>query len=243
MVAEPLPARTYSNPSDVVDAEMLTLRGIMLTVIISASTKIKNLPFFITFSFCFEFVWQNQYSIFPIQLQYRFSLPLPLAEREYFHILLPSTRSRSIKERTICLNYNYENATPRDRNERTAFSNGQNRNCHTCDTADRRDVSCGQKNEYRNEEAICKSGTRYEPHNVMRRSVGCRQRNMGQCGSDNGYLHRETPIAMVYAPVQQWKELYDPCSALSTGTIFKELDLPFYPTPCRRKECGQCHHR
>lgn len=66
---------------------------------------------------------------------------------------------------------------------------------------------------------------------------------MGQCGSDNGYLHREAPIAMVYSPVQKWKELYDPATALSNGTIFKELDLPFYPTPCRRKECGQCHHR
>jgi len=67
--------------------------------------------------------------------------------------------------------------------------------------------------------------------------------NSGQCGSDNGFLKRETPIAMVYSPVQLWKELYDPHTALANGTLFKELDLPFYPTPCRRKENSNCQCR
>ncbi|MBQ7836562.1 MAG: spore coat associated protein CotJA [Clostridia bacterium] len=44
------------------------------------------------------------------------------------------------------------------------------------------------------------------------------------------------PVAMAYVPMQQWRDLYDPMSALVHGTIFRELDLPWYPTNCN-KEC------
>lgn len=44
------------------------------------------------------------------------------------------------------------------------------------------------------------------------------------------------PVAMAYVPMQQWRELYDPASAVSRGTIFRELDLEWYPTNCR-KDC------
>ena len=35
------------------------------------------------------------------------------------------------------------------------------------------------------------------------------------------------PPAMVYAPVQAFRGLYDPRTALCRGTLFNELDLPF----------------
>ena len=35
------------------------------------------------------------------------------------------------------------------------------------------------------------------------------------------------PLAMVYSPLQGFKDIYDLDTALSRGTIFKELDLPF----------------
>ncbi len=35
------------------------------------------------------------------------------------------------------------------------------------------------------------------------------------------------PLAMVYAPCQHFRALYDPATALSRGTLFTELDLPF----------------
>ncbi len=35
-------------------------------------------------------------------------------------------------------------------------------------------------------------------------------------------------LAMAYIPVQQFKELYEPDYALEVGTLFKELDMPFY---------------
>lgn len=34
-------------------------------------------------------------------------------------------------------------------------------------------------------------------------------------------------LAMVYAPIADFRALYDPQTALSRGTLFRELDLPF----------------
>ena len=35
-------------------------------------------------------------------------------------------------------------------------------------------------------------------------------------------------LAVASVPVQSWGELYDQDAALKTGTIFKDLDLPFF---------------
>lgn len=35
------------------------------------------------------------------------------------------------------------------------------------------------------------------------------------------------PIAMAYTPMQQWKTTYSAEEALSIGTVFPELNLPF----------------
>jgi len=37
------------------------------------------------------------------------------------------------------------------------------------------------------------------------------------------------PLAMSYTPDQEWRELYEIEEAIHHGTIFRELDLPFYP--------------
>ena len=42
------------------------------------------------------------------------------------------------------------------------------------------------------------------------------------------------PLAMAYVPRQKWRNAYSPEEALSRGTLFAELDLPFYPP----KTCG-----
>ena len=39
--------------------------------------------------------------------------------------------------------------------------------------------------------------------------------------------HGARPLAMVYAPGQEWRELYDNEAGHAHGTIFKELDFPF----------------
>lgn len=44
----------------------------------------------------------------------------------------------------------------------------------------------------------------------------------------------EHPLAMVYAPVQNFCGLYDEVTALSRGTVFGELDLPFLVGDCKK---------
>ncbi|MBQ7381125.1 MAG: spore coat associated protein CotJA [Clostridia bacterium] len=34
------------------------------------------------------------------------------------------------------------------------------------------------------------------------------------------------PLAIVYAPIQEWRGVYDEHKALSRGTLFAELDKP-----------------
>lgn len=34
-------------------------------------------------------------------------------------------------------------------------------------------------------------------------------------------------VGMAYVPMQRWRDIYEPEKALSRGTIFAELDMPF----------------
>ena len=45
-------------------------------------------------------------------------------------------------------------------------------------------------------------------------------------------------LAMVYSPCQAFDDLYEVDIALLHGTIFKELDKPFYPAPCNERWCN-----
>ena len=57
---------------------------------------------------------------------------------------------------------------------------------------------------------------------TRRGPCGCNEESHKSWGL-HGY-----PLAMVYSPVQEWKSLYDNELGLSRGTIFKELELPFF---------------
>lgn len=147
--------------------------------------------------------------------------------------MIASESSRLSKERTIRLNYRNENATPCARYA----------GCNT--QSQRREQTKGGPLGLCNERVECqRTGcNNQKPQHSCRcnHQRGCGAK--GVCGSDNGYICGEAPIAMVYSPMQKWRELYDPHTALMSGTIFKELDLPFYPTPCKRKESSQCQCR
>ena len=39
---------------------------------------------------------------------------------------------------------------------------------------------------------------------------------------------QELPLAMAYVPIQPWGDTYAPCKALCRGTLFPQLDIPFY---------------
>ncbi|MFU0827763.1 MAG: Spore coat associated protein JA (CotJA) [Lachnoclostridium sp.] len=59
----------------------------------------------------------------------------------------------------------------------------------------------------------------------------CSQNDIPTLSCDSGGNFPFAPsLAMAYIPIQQFKDLYDPEYALKAGTIFKELDLPFYGT-------------
>ena len=60
---------------------------------------------------------------------------------------------------------------------------------------------------------------------------GCGCRGQDGCGPDSWGLS-EYPLAMVYAPCQAFRGLYDPQNALSRGTLFSELDLPLGHEGC-----------
>ncbi|MBQ8737990.1 MAG: spore coat associated protein CotJA [Clostridia bacterium] len=53
---------------------------------------------------------------------------------------------------------------------------------------------------------------------------------------NNSYTTR--PVAMVYPVMQEWKSIYDPEIALINGTIFEELNKPFYMSGCSQN--GGC---
>ncbi len=58
-------------------------------------------------------------------------------------------------------------------------------------------------------------------------TLGCRGHE--GCGEGSWGLS-EYPLAMVYAPCQHFRALYDPYTALHRGTLFTELDLPLGKT-------------
>ena len=46
--------------------------------------------------------------------------------------------------------------------------------------------------------------------------------------AEGGTVPQDTrPLAMVYSPAQEWRELYDNETGLARGTVFKELEFPF----------------
>lgn len=61
-------------------------------------------------------------------------------------------------------------------------------------------------------------------------------RSRGACGCEgvtgnncpaNKWGIKDYPLASLYAPIQEFRGLYDSERALKQGTLFEELDLPF----------------
>lgn len=75
------------------------------------------------------------------------------------------------------------------------------------------------KNRYR-------SGQSYSCRCVNNTNMMQQTRNSGGCA--------ELPLAIATVPMQKWRSLYEPCQALSVGTIFSELNLPYRMGGCRK---------
>lgn len=63
----------------------------------------------------------------------------------------------------------------------------------------------------------------YNPHSCH----DPEKERMTNCGNkkENGIVNAPA-LAMVYSPIQEWREIYDMTTALERGTIFRELDKP-----------------
>ena len=44
-------------------------------------------------------------------------------------------------------------------------------------------------------------------------------------------------LGMVYSPYQEWQNIYDCDKGFDAGTIFAELDKPFFGYKCNRGNC------
>ena len=65
-------------------------------------------------------------------------------------------------------------------------------------------------------------------------------RNEGTCRyEDYSSDEYNYSLAMVYSPVQTWENLYCEDEGFVAGTIFKELDKPFYGAKCHGGNCNE----
>ncbi len=53
------------------------------------------------------------------------------------------------------------------------------------------------------------------------------RRDQGAAPSRHTWGLAGYPLASVYAPLQEWREVYDEEKGLARGTLFAELDKPF----------------
>lgn len=112
------------------------------------------------------------------------------------------------------MNYCDENSTPRDRISAELFFSEYGTEMRTS--------GCG-----------CGCGCGETSRTAQTRSGS--GRNAG-----DGCPDRRIPapsLAMAYVPMQQWRDILDCEDALANGTLFGELVLPFYPTPCNNEGC------
>ena len=139
------------------------------------------------------------------------------------------------------MNYNEEYRTTRGRVLNNCNRCANQRNTCGCNNAEARTgcncvrnetinkSNCGNETETRTN-CGCNTTVVSETHNTACPRTVCTTVHVVESCVDS------YPVAMAYVPMQQWRELYDPATAISRGTIFRELDLEWYPTNCR-KDC------
>lgn len=98
-----------------------------------------------------------------------------------------------------------------------------------CGETRERQNGCSEMNERQNRSG-CGCGEARERQNGCgesreRRECGCESCSRG--GSLEGY-----PLAMVYSPDHDWEDMFEEEEALEHGTLFRRLELPFYPGKC-----------
>ncbi len=121
---------------------------------------------------------------------------------------------------------------------------------NTARTAETRTTGCGCANAARTAETRTTGcGCANAARTAHTRTSGCgcgetsrtaQTRSGSGRNAGDGCPDRRIPapsLAMAYVPMQQWRDILDCEDALANGTLFGELVLPFYPTPCNNEGC------
>ena len=89
--------------------------------------------------------------------------------------------------------------------------------CNSC-SSNQNNMASGCNNHHQNQPRTCDSGCE-RPH----------YRPPENCADSISHIDMHNiPIGIGYVPWQKWRNVYALCEGLSQGTIFKELDYPFY---------------
>ena len=89
--------------------------------------------------------------------------------------------------------------------------------CNSC-SSNQNNIASGCNNHHQNQPRTCDSGCE-RPH----------YRQPENCADSISHIDMHNiPIGIGYVPWQKWRNVYALCEGLSQGTIFKELDYPFY---------------
>lgn len=105
---------------------------------------------------------------------------------------------------------------------------------------ERRGCKCGSRCEMRNSSDNARSGNTCGGSRCgcANNAEGRKEDRENDCSCALDMRLAGSPLAMVYSPDQEWRELYTDEEALSRGTLFKELDKPFYPG-CKTGRCSR----
>lgn len=77
-------------------------------------------------------------------------------------------------------------------------------------------------------ECGCNNNTPVQPAPYQRPRTAAMRSPMPRSCSRNADPLSDMPVAMAYVPWQYFREVYEPDKALQYGTIFPELNKPFY---------------
>lgn len=73
------------------------------------------------------------------------------------------------------------------------------------------------------------SGNYSEKRNDYRSGASCPMSGRAGAGISLEEPCAVSSLAMVYSPYQSWQDIYDPGKGLKRGTIFAQLDKPWFP--------------
>ncbi len=116
--------------------------------------------------------------------------------------------------------------------------------CGACSPRDRLDpkvlehIANQHENSYKKENGTCGCN---EPmySSVVSQINEMPDVDIDSCEYSNKYDSEfDYSLAMVYSPVQQWQNLHCLEEGFKAGTIFKELDKPFYGPKCMGGKCN-----